>query len=71
MLQINFYLSWKQGFPFSEKIYSTNDLCPFADVYRFFCNYHYNKYVFKSHVCHSKLHFDLWQQASHILGKET
>ena len=71
MLQIHYYLSSKKGFPFSDKIYSTKDLGPFAVVYRFVCKYYYNKCVSNSHICHSKLHCDLCQQASHKLGKET
>ena len=38
MLQIHYHLSWKKGFPFSDKIYSTKDVGPFAVVYRFVFN---------------------------------
>ena len=71
MLQIHYYLSCKKGFLFTDKIYSTKDLGPFAVVCKIVFIYYYNKYASNSHTCHSKLYCDLWQQASHILGKET
>ena len=70
MLQILYYLSWKKGFSFSDKIYSTKDLGLFAVVYRFACKYYYNECVPDSHLCHGKLHCDLLEQPSHILRKE-
>ena len=71
MAQFHHYLSLKKGFPFSEEIYSTKDLGPFVIVCKFVCKYYYDKCVSNSHICHSKLHCNLWQQFSHILGKET
>ena len=61
----HFYTPWKRC-----RIYSAKDFGPFPVVYKFVCKYYYNKCVSNGHICHSNLHCDLWQQASHIFGKE-
>ena len=66
---MHYYLSWRKGFPFLDKIYSTMDLGSFVVAYKFVCKYYYNECVSNSHICHSKLHCDLRQQASHLARK--
>ena len=62
---------FEKGISFFRQDLQHQRLGPFVIVCKFVCKYYYEKCVSSSHICHSKLHCNLWQQSSHILGKET